>query len=165
MNIFIQLNTVGAYYGQGTPVPIPNTVVKLIRAENTRMATSRKNRSAPTQKKNSSSRRVLFFVSFIRLSASYIAGQLYCLRQWYSLREFEATEANKIPLRAKRRNTTFAMQKYHSDVRRNTTYLAVFFTKFSLVGAMVKKNGAVFSSVLVFVLCIYYSHFVGTPST
>ena len=49
MNIFHSI-TVGAYYGQGTPVPIPNTVVKLIRAENTRMATSRKNRSAPTVK-------------------------------------------------------------------------------------------------------------------
>ena len=34
---------------QGTPVPIPNTVVKLPRANNTRRATSRKDRSVPTQ--------------------------------------------------------------------------------------------------------------------
>ena len=49
MNICLTQYLVGAYYGQGTPVPIPNTVVKLIRAENTRMATSRKDRSVPTQ--------------------------------------------------------------------------------------------------------------------
>ena len=43
------LHLVGEYYGQGTPVPIPNTVVKLSRANNTRRATSRKDRSVPTQ--------------------------------------------------------------------------------------------------------------------
>ena len=41
-------NTVGAYCDEGPPVPIPNTEVKLIRAEDTRWATARENRSAPT---------------------------------------------------------------------------------------------------------------------
>ena len=35
---------VGVDYFEGPPVPIPNTVVKLKRAENTRRAASRKNR-------------------------------------------------------------------------------------------------------------------------
>ena len=39
---------VGVYNDEGPPVPIPNTVVKLIRAENTWMETSREDRSTPT---------------------------------------------------------------------------------------------------------------------
>ena len=39
---------VGAYDDEGPPVPIPNTVVKLIRAENTWREAARKDRSAPT---------------------------------------------------------------------------------------------------------------------
>ena len=42
--------TVGVYDIEGSPVPIPNTVVKLNRAENTWWATARENRSTPTQK-------------------------------------------------------------------------------------------------------------------
>ena len=37
----------GGYYEKVTPVPIPNTAVKLLSAENTWMATSRENRSPP----------------------------------------------------------------------------------------------------------------------
>ena len=37
----------GGYYRKDTPVPIPNTAVKLPRADNTWMATSRENRSLP----------------------------------------------------------------------------------------------------------------------
>ena len=37
----------GAYYGEVPPVPIPNTVVKLIRAEDTWRVTAWKNRSVP----------------------------------------------------------------------------------------------------------------------
>ena len=40
---------VGVYYSEGPPVPIPNTVVKLVCAEDTWRAASRKNRSMPTQ--------------------------------------------------------------------------------------------------------------------
>ena len=39
---------VGVFNGEGPPVPIPNTVVKLIRADNTLRATARKDRSSPT---------------------------------------------------------------------------------------------------------------------
>ena len=40
--------SVGAYGIEGTPVPIPNTVVKLNSVEDTWMATSRENRTVPT---------------------------------------------------------------------------------------------------------------------
>ena len=39
---------VGVYGGEGPPVPIPNTAVKLTCADNTRTATSRKDKSTPT---------------------------------------------------------------------------------------------------------------------
>lgn len=41
---------VGVYNGEGPPVPIPNTEVKLTSAENTCLATDREDRSMPTQK-------------------------------------------------------------------------------------------------------------------
>ena len=44
--------TVGVYDDEGPPVPIPNTVVKLIRAENTWREAARKDRSTPTPKEN-----------------------------------------------------------------------------------------------------------------
>ena len=40
---------VGVFNGEGPPVPIPNTEVKLTSAENTCLATDRENRSMPTQ--------------------------------------------------------------------------------------------------------------------
>ncbi len=53
---------VGVYYDEGPPVPIPNTVVKLIRAENTWRAASRENRSMPTLKNRFFG--VCFFIPF-----------------------------------------------------------------------------------------------------
>ena len=51
MNLrFNALNIVGVYDDEGPPVPIPNTVVKLIRAENTWWEAAREDRSMPTQK-------------------------------------------------------------------------------------------------------------------
>ena len=44
----VQAFKVGVYNSEGPPVPIPNTVVKLIRAEDTWRATAWKNRSVPT---------------------------------------------------------------------------------------------------------------------
>ena len=41
---------VGVFNGEGPPVPIPNTEVKLTSAENTCLATDWENRSMPTQK-------------------------------------------------------------------------------------------------------------------
>ena len=42
--------SVGVFNDEGPPVPIPNTEVKLISAEDTCLETDRKNRSMPTQK-------------------------------------------------------------------------------------------------------------------
>ena len=39
---------VGVDDGEGTPVPIPNTEVKLTRADNTWLATAREDRYSPT---------------------------------------------------------------------------------------------------------------------
>ena len=39
---------VGVFNGEGPPVPIPNTEVKLISAENTCLATDWEDRSVPT---------------------------------------------------------------------------------------------------------------------
>ena len=44
-----QRQRVGTDYDEGPPVPIPNTEVKLISAEDTWLATARDNRKAPTQ--------------------------------------------------------------------------------------------------------------------
>ena len=44
----IQFLRVGAYCGEVTPVPIPNTEVKLIRVEDTWLATAWEIRSVPT---------------------------------------------------------------------------------------------------------------------
>ena len=41
---------VGAYNGEGPPVPIPNTEVKLTSAENTCLETDREDKSVPTQR-------------------------------------------------------------------------------------------------------------------
>ena len=41
-------NTVRVYGDEGTPVPIPNTVVKLINGENTWLETARENNTART---------------------------------------------------------------------------------------------------------------------
>ena len=43
-------NAVGVFNGEGPPVPIPNTEVKLTSADDTCLATGRKNRSMPTQR-------------------------------------------------------------------------------------------------------------------
>ena len=46
----MQTKIVGVDCDEGTPVPIPNTVVKLIYAENTWLVTARENRTMPTLK-------------------------------------------------------------------------------------------------------------------
>ena len=52
---------VGVFNDEGPPVPIPNTEVKLISAENTGLATDWKDRSMPTQSISDPSE-VLFFL-------------------------------------------------------------------------------------------------------
>ena len=45
-----QIQIVGVFNGEGPPVPIPNTEVKLTSADNTCLETDRENRSMPTQR-------------------------------------------------------------------------------------------------------------------
>ena len=45
----VQAQTVGVFNGEGPPVPIPNTAVKLTSADNTCLETDREDRSTPTQ--------------------------------------------------------------------------------------------------------------------
>ena len=45
----MQIKIVGVDCDEGTPVPIPNTVVKLIYADNTWLVTAREDRTMPTQ--------------------------------------------------------------------------------------------------------------------
>ena len=50
-DIIISMNKiVGVDYDEGPPVPIPNTEVKLISAEDTWLETARDNRKMPTYK-------------------------------------------------------------------------------------------------------------------
>ena len=69
--------------------------------------------------------------------ASYIAFAVILPSAVVCAPRVKVTEANKIYLRAKLRNITFAMQKYHSVVRRNTTNSDVFFSKSPLAGEMI----------------------------
>ena len=54
---YILSSKVGVNNGEGPPVPIPNTEVKLIRAEDTWRATAWENKSMPT----------LIFLSWVKL--------------------------------------------------------------------------------------------------
>ena len=56
--------TVGIYNGEGPPVPIPNTEVKLTSAEDTCLETDWKNRSMPTQRNRVANATLFFFLSF-----------------------------------------------------------------------------------------------------
>ena len=46
----VPITIVGVFNGEGPPVPIPNTEVKLTSADNTCLETDREDRSMPTQK-------------------------------------------------------------------------------------------------------------------
>ena len=54
MQRLLRSKSSGGDYEKATPVPIPNTAVKLLSAENTWMATSRENRSPPDLYQNPS---------------------------------------------------------------------------------------------------------------
>ena len=56
-----KFSAVGVDGVEGPPVPIPNTVVKLNRADNTRRAASRKDRAMPTQANNHSIEWLFFY--------------------------------------------------------------------------------------------------------
>ena len=52
---------VGVNGDEGTPVPIPNTVVKLVYGDNTWLATAREDNSTPTSKQQ---RKLLLFLYY-----------------------------------------------------------------------------------------------------
>ena len=58
---------VGVDDGEGTPVPIPNTAVKLISAENTLVVTPREDRAMPTQTQKATVNSVAFFIYNIKM--------------------------------------------------------------------------------------------------
>ena len=59
------MKTVGVNDDEGPPVPIPNTEVKLVRADNTWLETAREDRSTPTQKERSIERSFCFICDFL----------------------------------------------------------------------------------------------------
>ena len=59
---------VGVDYNEGPPVPIPNTEVKLVCAENTRLATARDDRLAPTLRRITE---MWFFFIFLKQHAAH----------------------------------------------------------------------------------------------
>ena len=63
----MQTKIVGVDCDEGTPVPIPNTVVKLIYAENTWLVTAWEDRSMPTSKNGTDFFGSVFFIYFISL--------------------------------------------------------------------------------------------------
>ena len=62
---------VGVINGEGPPVPIPNTEVKLTRAENTWLEAAWENRSMPTQKVRCKSNLLIY--AFLAQSVEHAA--------------------------------------------------------------------------------------------
>ena len=58
------INLAGDNDGEGPPVPIPNTAVKLIGAEDTWMVTSRENRASPALKERTGKENLILCCSF-----------------------------------------------------------------------------------------------------
>ena len=58
----MQTKIVGVDCDEGTPVPIPNTVVKLIYADNTWLVTAREDRTMPTQTERQIQKDLSFFM-------------------------------------------------------------------------------------------------------
>ena len=59
---------VGVNGDEGTPVPIPNTAVKLVPADNTWLATAREDNSTPTSKQQ---RKLLLFLFYSKKTTSF----------------------------------------------------------------------------------------------
>ena len=61
---------VGVNGDEGTPVPIPNTVVKLVYGDNTWLATAREDNSTPTSKQQ---RKLLLFSFYSKKNNEFFA--------------------------------------------------------------------------------------------
>ncbi len=58
---------VGVFSDEGPPVPIPNTVVKLISADNTWLEAAREDKAMPTQQRTTVTTVVFVFIYSLRL--------------------------------------------------------------------------------------------------
>ena len=74
---------VGVDYNEGPPVPIPNTEVKLVCAENTRLATARDDRLAPTLRRITE---MWFFFYFSKAISSLCQRDFFHLRLLLAVR-------------------------------------------------------------------------------
>ena len=71
---------VGVNGDEGTPVPIPNTVVKLVYGDNTWLATAREDNSTPTSKQQQKLLLFLFSAEYMSCvsNTSCLGGSLFC---------------------------------------------------------------------------------------
>ena len=63
---------VGVNGDEGTPVPIPNTVVKLVYGDNTWLATAREDNSTPTSKQQ---QKLLLFLFILKKQRVFACGE------------------------------------------------------------------------------------------
>ena len=72
--IWLAPNIVGVFNGEGPPVPIPNTEVKLTSADNTCLETDWKDRSTPTQRlRRDDKMHLSVFLLFPKITARFYA--------------------------------------------------------------------------------------------
>ena len=76
---------VGVFIGEGPPVPIPNTEVKLTYADNTCLVTGREDRSTPTQERDCFGS--LFSFYFTRIILYKTAGFCYSILLAYYVKD------------------------------------------------------------------------------
>ena len=78
---------VGVNGDEGTPVPIPNTVVKLVYGDNTWLATAREDNSTPTSKAATKVAAFSFLQRFCRgheLRQQYVLSGRQPFLQWFA---------------------------------------------------------------------------------
>ena len=74
MRSLLQVKSSGGYYEKDTPVPIPNTAVKLLSADDTWTAASRESRSPPDlfQSLTVNSVRLCFILKYYKKALAYL---------------------------------------------------------------------------------------------
>ena len=106
---------VGVDYNEGPPVPIPNTEVKLVCAENTRLATARDDRLAPTLRRITE---MWFFFYFSKAISSLCQRELFHLRLLLAVRAESLSKIlflqqvllHDLPYSAKQREKMFSAE-------------------------------------------------------
>ena len=108
---------VGVDYNEGPPVPIPNTEVKLVCAENTRLATARDDRLAPTLRRITE---MWFFFYFSKAISSLCQRDFFHLRLLLAVRAESLSKTlflqkvllHDLPYSAKQREKRFFPRKH-----------------------------------------------------